>query len=78
MIDKILNKRPKIDMDKAVAKHIHDEQMQRSEEKKNFKPPKGSRKGGGKGNVTNFSAKKPKGGRGQRNPSKKNPGRKRR
>ncbi|XP_028172797.1 ribosome biogenesis regulatory protein homolog [Ostrinia furnacalis] len=78
MIDKILNKRPKIDMDKAVAKHIHDEQMQRSEEKKNFKPPKGNRKGGGKGNVTNFSAKKPKGGRGQRNPSKKNPGRKRR
>ncbi|KAL0840974.1 hypothetical protein ABMA28_014760 [Loxostege sticticalis] len=78
MIDKILNKRPKIDIEKAVSKHINDEQLQRSEEKKNFKPPKGKRKAAGKGNVTNFSAKKPKGGRGQRNPSKKNPGRKRR
>lgn len=35
-------------------------------------------KGKAKGNATNFSAKKPKGGRGQRNPNKKNPGRKRR
>lgn len=76
LLDSILNKRPKIDMEKAVAKHIHNEQVMRSEEKKNMKPSKGKRKG--KGNVTNFSAKKPKAGRGQRNPNKKTPGRKRR
>lgn len=28
LLDSILNKRPKIDMDKAVAKHIHNEQTQ--------------------------------------------------
>lgn len=39
---------------------------------------KGKIKGKGKGNATNFTAKKPKAGKGQRNPSKKNPGRKRR
>ncbi|XP_041978447.1 ribosome biogenesis regulatory protein homolog [Aricia agestis] len=76
LIDKILSKRPKIDMDKAVARHINEEQVQRSEEKKSTKPSKG--KGKGKGNATNFSAKKPKGGKGQRNPGKKNAGRKRR
>lgn len=27
LLDSILNKRPKIDMDKAVAKHIHNEQI---------------------------------------------------
>ncbi|XP_045497328.1 ribosome biogenesis regulatory protein homolog [Colias croceus] len=78
MIDRILKKRPKIDMEKAVSKHIHQEQVQRSEEKKNSKPMKGPRKAKGKGNATNFSAKKPKAGKGQRNPNKKNPGRKRR
>lgn len=51
--------------------------FRRSEEKKNMNPGKGKRKGKG-GNATNFSNKKPKGGKGQRNPSKKNPGRKRR
>ncbi|CAK1546996.1 unnamed protein product [Leptosia nina] len=78
MIDRILRKRPKIDMEKAVSKHINEEQLQRSEEKKSMKPMKGRGKPKGKGNATNFSAKKPKGGKGQRNPSKKNPGRKRR
>ncbi|CAH0579211.1 unnamed protein product [Chrysodeixis includens] len=81
MLDNILNKRPKIDMDKAVAKHINDEQVHRSEEKKNTKPMKGKRnfKTKPKGNnPTNFSAKKPKAGKGQRNPGKKAGGRKRR
>ncbi|CAK1595854.1 unnamed protein product [Parnassius mnemosyne] len=77
LLDKILNKRPKIDIEKAVAKRIHDEQVQRSEEKKTMKPGKGKRKSKG-GNTTNFTAKKPKGGKGQRNPNKKTPGRKRR
>ncbi|KAI5651697.1 ribosome biogenesis regulatory protein (RRS1) domain-containing protein [Phthorimaea operculella] len=77
MLDKILNKRPKIDMEKAVAKQIHTEQVQRSDEKKTGKPRAGKRKEKG-GNPTKFSAKKPKGGKGQRNPGKKTPGRKRR
>ncbi|XP_013199610.1 ribosome biogenesis regulatory protein homolog [Amyelois transitella] len=77
LLDSILNKRPKIDMEKAVAKHIHGEQKMRSEEKKTMKAPKGGKRKG-QGNATNFSAKKPKAGKGQRNPSKKNPGRKRR
>lgn len=28
MIDRILNKRPKIDIERAVSKHIHAEQVQ--------------------------------------------------
>ncbi|CAG9584572.1 unnamed protein product [Danaus chrysippus] len=77
LIDKILSKRPKIDMEKAVSQHIHKEQTQRSEEKKSMKPAKGKRKVKGN-NATNFSAKKPKAGKGQRNMNKKTPGRKRR
>lgn len=42
-----------------------------------MKPPKGKRNKG-KGNATNFTAKKPKAGKGKRAPSKKNNGRKRR
>ncbi|KAG7303004.1 hypothetical protein JYU34_013012 [Plutella xylostella] len=76
LLDRILNKRPKIDLDKAVNQHIHHEQVERSNEKKNFKPSKG--KGKGKGNASNFSAKKPKAGKGQRNPGKTSQGRKRR
>ncbi|CAB3223751.1 unnamed protein product [Arctia plantaginis] len=79
MLDSILSKRPKIDMDKAVAKHINDEQVQRSEEKRNTKSPKAGKRKTKGGNATNFSAKKPKAGKGQRNPSKKaGSGRKRR
>ncbi|CAH0719571.1 unnamed protein product, partial [Brenthis ino] len=80
MIDRILNKRPKIDMERAVSKHIHAEQVQRSEEKKTMKPAKlkGNGKSKGKGNPTKFTNKKPKAGGGQRNPNKKTPGRKRR
>ncbi|XP_034830528.1 ribosome biogenesis regulatory protein homolog [Maniola hyperantus] len=77
LIDRILNKRPKINLEKAVSKHIHEEQVQNSEEKKNMKPPKGKRKAKGS-NQSNFSAKKPKAGKGQRNPNKKTTGRKRR
>ncbi|XP_049868825.1 ribosome biogenesis regulatory protein homolog [Pectinophora gossypiella] len=77
LLDNILNKRPKIDMEKAVTKRINDEQVQRSEEKKATNPKTGKRKGKG-GNATKFSAKKPKAGKGQRNPGKKTGGRKRR
>lgn len=42
---------------------------------KPFKGSKGKSKGG---NPTKFTNKKPKAGKGQRNPNKKNPGRKRR
>lgn len=77
LLDSILNKRPKIDMDKAVAKHIANEQVQRSEEKKSSKP-KGKPRKGKTGNPSKFTARKPKAGAGQRNPGKKAGGRKRR
>ena len=50
----------------------------RSEEKKTMKPAKGGKGKSKGGNPTKFTNKKPKAGKGQRNPSKKNPGRKRR
>lgn len=78
LLDNILSKRPKIDMDKAVAKHINDEQTQRSEEKQNTKSSKRGKQKQKGNNPTNFTAKKPKAGKGQRNPSKKAGGRKRR
>nr|XP_004921974.1 ribosome biogenesis regulatory protein homolog [Bombyx mori] len=78
LLDNILSKRPKIDMDKAVAKSINEEEVKRSHEKKNMKPGLGKRKTQGKGNATNFSAKKPKAGKGKRAPNKKSTGRKRR
>lgn len=52
--------------------------FRRSNEKKNFKPGKGKGKGKKIGNPTKFTAKKPKAGKGQRNPGKKAQGRKRR
>lgn len=42
----------------------------RSEEKKSMNPSKGSFKDKGKGKSSNFSAKKPKGGKGKRSPGK--------
>ncbi|XP_039290339.1 ribosome biogenesis regulatory protein homolog [Nilaparvata lugens] len=50
ILDGILNKKPKLDVDKAVNKQIFVEQQQRAQEKKNEKPKgKGKRKGHAKG-----------------------------
>ncbi|RZC39529.1 RRS1 domain containing protein [Asbolus verrucosus] len=47
--DSVLNKRPKIDLEKAVSRHINEEQLQRSEEKKSERPKRQKRSGGGGG-----------------------------
>ncbi|GBP77257.1 Ribosome biogenesis regulatory protein homolog [Eumeta japonica] len=77
VLENILKKRPKIDMEKAVSHQIREEQVQRAEEKKNIKPAKGKYKNKS-GKPSKFTAKKPKGGKGERNPGKKGHGRKRR
>lgn len=85
VIDSILNKQPKIDIEKAVSRQINNEQMQRSEERKTEKPKAGRGGGrGGKGKKRKGAAKgrgmgkKPAAGKGQRTPNKMSAGRKRR
>ncbi|CAH0564551.1 unnamed protein product [Brassicogethes aeneus] len=59
IVESVLNKKPKIDIEKAVARQINQEQVERSEEKKNERPKAG--RGGKK-----RSNPKPKSGKGQR------------
>ncbi|XP_044253239.1 ribosome biogenesis regulatory protein homolog [Tribolium madens] len=47
IVDEVLNKRPKINIEKAVARQINEEQAQRSEEKKRNVGRKSLRKAGG-------------------------------
>ncbi|EFA09302.2 ribosome biogenesis regulatory protein homolog [Tribolium castaneum] len=47
LVDEVLNKRPKINIEKAVARQINDEQAQRSDEKNRTGRKKGLRKSGG-------------------------------
>jgi len=80
LVDGLSRKTPRIDMDLAVSKQLRQEQQERSEEKRNEKP-KAGRKKPGKGGKKAFVKKagaKPVAGKGQRNPSKRNVGRKRR
>ncbi|XP_023015633.1 ribosome biogenesis regulatory protein homolog [Leptinotarsa decemlineata] len=70
IVDTILNKKPKLDIEKAVARHISNEQLERSQEKQSS----GNRSSKGKGKA---NSKKPKGGKGQRK-GKTSGGRKRR
>lgn len=85
VIDSILNKRPKLDIEKAVARHINAEQIQRSEDRKTEKPKAG--RGGGRGGKRKKGkggakgqgmGKKPVAGKGQRKSNKMSAGRKRR
>ncbi|KAI4456091.1 ribosome biogenesis regulatory protein [Holotrichia oblita] len=73
-IDFVLNKKPKIDVERAVNKQVNQQQLRKSEESTNSKPKAGG-KGKKKGNSSS-SSKKPKSGKGQR--KGKNSGRKRR
>ncbi|KAG5894125.1 hypothetical protein JTB14_004063 [Gonioctena quinquepunctata] len=70
IVESILNKKPKLDIEKAVARHISNEQLERSEEKQNSGQRSSKNKGRG-------NAKKPKSGKGQRK-GKTGGGRKRR
>jgi regulator of ribosome biosynthesis len=49
IVESVLSKRPKIDMEKAVARHINEEQLQRSEEKKTERPKRSRKSQGGGG-----------------------------
>ncbi|XP_069692293.1 ribosome biogenesis regulatory protein homolog [Periplaneta americana] len=80
ILDGILNKKPKLDIEKAVNKMINTEQQERSEEKKTQKKGSGKRRSGGKkgrGAGKQRTGAKPKGGKGTRKPREKT-GRKRR
>ncbi|XP_046991645.1 ribosome biogenesis regulatory protein homolog [Schistocerca americana] len=84
MVDSILKKRPKLDIEKAVNRQIFQEQQERSEERKNQKPKKGGKRMRDMGNQSkkgkgskNRSGAKPRSNKGSRKPNK-NVGRKRR
>nr|CAD7263486.1 unnamed protein product [Timema shepardi] len=82
ILDNILNKKPKLDVEKAVNREIFREQQQRSEEKSNQPPRKGrgkkrsgDKKGKGSGKRPGT---KPRGGMGARRKPGQTTGRKRR
>ncbi|XP_054283870.1 ribosome biogenesis regulatory protein homolog [Macrosteles quadrilineatus] len=69
IIDSILNKRPKLDMEKAVNKHMFEEQRQESTEKKKKSQGKGKKRstfGNKKGKGAGKPGSKPAGGKGKR------------
>lgn len=69
IIDNILNKRPKLDIEAAVNREIFHQDRDRAEEKRTQKPKAGrggKKKGGGGSGKKGKGASKPKGGRGAR------------
>ena len=66
ILESINNKKSKLDMNHAIGKQIHDEDSERSEEKKNRKPSRGKGKGSGgkKRGSSSFTGSGMKGGRG--------------
>ncbi|EDW73412.1 uncharacterized protein Dwil_GK16661 [Drosophila willistoni] len=78
LIKSVLNKKPKLDVEKAISMQKRDDRLAREAEAGQQPAKKGSKKGGGKGS-RKAVGKKPKGNRGQRAPGKKlQTGRKRR
>ncbi|XP_053664322.1 ribosome biogenesis regulatory protein homolog [Anopheles marshallii] len=75
---KVLNKKPKIDIDRAISLQKSEARAEREAEEPNDDGPrkKAAKKGGKK--TKGFSRKKPKGGQGKRNHNKRAVGRKRR
>ncbi|TMW49207.1 hypothetical protein DOY81_005722 [Sarcophaga bullata] len=70
LIKSVLNKKPKIDIEKAISLQKHDERLEREANEGEGRKSKKNKKGGGKGS-RKAVGKKPKGGRGQRAPGKK-------
>ncbi|KAM7356023.1 ribosome biogenesis regulatory protein homolog [Cochliomyia hominivorax] len=70
LIKSVLNKKPKIDIEKAISLQKQDERLEREANEDVGKKSKKNKKGGGKGS-RKAVGKKPKGGRGQRAPGKK-------
>lgn len=81
LIQSVLNKKPKIDVDRAISVQKREARAEREanpeqrKKKSNGSGAKRSRKGG---KIRSSGAKKPKGGAGERDPKKKAAGRKRR
>ncbi|XP_063241991.1 ribosome biogenesis regulatory protein homolog [Bacillus rossius redtenbacheri] len=82
ILDGILNKKPKLDIEKAVNREIYKEQQERAEEKRSQKPKKGRGKQRGGVKKGKGAGKRPKtkppGGKGQRHKPGQRSGRKRR
>ncbi|XP_055535041.1 ribosome biogenesis regulatory protein homolog [Wyeomyia smithii] len=75
IVNKVLNKKPKIDVEKAVSLQKAEA---RAEREASMAEEGGSKKKSKKGSKGSFGRKKPKGGQGKRNHSKRAVGRKRR
>ncbi|XP_053672938.1 ribosome biogenesis regulatory protein homolog isoform X2 [Anopheles nili] len=77
IVTKVLNKKPKIDIDRAISLQKAEARAEREADEGVAADGKKSKKGGKKSKAS-FSRKKPKGGQGKRNHSKRTVGRKRR
>lgn len=77
IVNKVLNKKPKIDVDKAITLQKKEARAEREAAEAEDGGSK-RKKQGKKGSKGTFGRKKPKGGQGKRNPSKRAVGRKRR
>uniref|UniRef100_U5EZJ3 Ribosome biogenesis regulatory protein n=1 Tax=Corethrella appendiculata TaxID=1370023 RepID=U5EZJ3_9DIPT len=84
IMDKVLNKKPKLDIDKAVSIQKQEARAEKNSAAESEEGTTKKRKGGkgkrkqGKHSYGKKAGKKPKGGQGKRNPSKRPLGRKRR
>uniref|UniRef100_A0A182TTF9 Ribosome biogenesis regulatory protein n=1 Tax=Anopheles melas TaxID=34690 RepID=A0A182TTF9_9DIPT len=76
IVNKVLNKKPKIDIDRAISLQKAEARAEREAEEGGEDGGRTKKKGGKKSKA--FSRKKPKGGQGKRNHSKRAVGRKRR
>lgn len=76
IVNKVLNKKPKIDVEKAISLQKAESRAER--EASMAEEGQASKKKGKKGSKGSFGRKKPKGGQGKRNHSKRAVGRKRR
>ncbi|KAL9902727.1 ribosome biogenesis regulatory protein homolog [Glossina fuscipes fuscipes] len=78
LIKSVLNKKPKVDIEKAVSLQKQENRIERESIVKAAGGKTKSKKGGKRKGNRQFAAKKPKGGRGQKAVGKKSFGRKRR
>ncbi|GAB0092296.1 Ribosome biogenesis regulatory protein [Sergentomyia squamirostris] len=77
LVESVLKKRPKVDIEKAITLQKRDDREKR-EATEIDTPMRQKGKKGGKSKAKSKGVKKPKGGKGQRNPNKRTLGRKRR
>ncbi|XP_059619837.1 ribosome biogenesis regulatory protein homolog [Phlebotomus argentipes] len=75
VVESVLKKRPKVDVEKAISLQKRDDRERRDAEQAESKPKRSKK---GKSQFKSKGMKKPRGGKGQRNPNKRTLGRKRR